>query len=401
MKSRKIFGIAFAVIALLVLVILGGRLIETNNQGEFQVKQAFITGNMTARMSPGTYGQWLGTVKTFRQVATVGFGDQKGEGSADIIGIPVIFSDGSKATISGLVRIKLPDTQEGAVNLLGEYAEGYDHFIRSGVVPVIQNAVKLSANLRSAQDAYTTLALFQQAIDDQLENGIYLTRSEMKEFTTATGDVETRQTTQIMKDSAGNYIRKPNRIQELSCEVLECVIDVPTFDPTVEQSIAARKDEAMKTELSKQEALRAKQEAITAEQQGLANVAPARYEKEVELVKATTDARKVFEVAEFKAKEALENKKALIAKGEGEAEAARLKVRAGLTPQEDAEWNYKTQVGVAEAYAKASPGAFVPEIMVVGGGSGGSNTAMDAVGLNMMMDVQAKMKANASVTTKK
>ena len=63
---------------------------------------------------------------------------------------------------------------------------------------------------------------------------------------------------------------------------------------------------------------------------------------------------------------------------------------------EEAEWNYKTQVGIAGEYAKAQPGAFVPNILVVGGESGGSGVnPMDAVGLNMLMDVQAKMKLQA------
>ena len=156
--------------------------------------------------------------------------------------------------------------------------------------------------------------------------------------------------------------------------------------------IAARKDEAMKTELAKQSAIRAKQDALTAEEQGKANVATAKYEKEVELIAATTKAREKFEVAQFNAKEALENKKKLIATGQGEAEAARLKVKAGLTPQEAAEWKYKTDVGVAAEMAKAQPGAFVPNIMVIGGdGKSGAVNPLDAVGLNMFLDIQSKI----------
>ena len=59
-----------------------------------------------------------------------------------------------------------------------------------------------------------------------------------------------------------------------------------------------------------------------------------------------------------------------------------------MTPQERAEWDYKTAVGIAEALAKSEV-RWVPEIMM--NGNGGSNSAMDAVGLNMMMDVVKKM----------
>lgn len=38
--------------------------------------------------------------------------------------------------------------------------------------------------------------------------------------------------------------------------------------------------------------------------------------------------------------------------GKAQADANRANVAAGLTPQERAEWEYKTKVGVAEALAK-------------------------------------------------
>lgn len=59
-----------------------------------------------------------------------------------------------------------------------------------------------------------------------------------------------------------------------------------------------------------------------------------------------------------------------------------------VTPQERAEWDYKTAVGVAEALANSKV-RWVPEVMMGSNGSNGS--AMDAVGLNMMMDIVGKM----------
>lgn len=384
MKKQRIFAIAFSVLALGMLLMLSS-VIETNSAGFFQVKQAAITGDLTVRFDAGTYGQWFGNISTYKNVATVGFGRQKGEGSADIPAIDVIFNDGSKATISGLVRIKLPLDPDNAINLKKEYAGGFDHFIRSGVVPIVSNAVKLSANLRSAQDAYTTLAVFQQAVDDQLRNGIYETRTEMVKTKNIAGDEEEVSTTVLVLDKNGQPLRRPNRLTGLGCDILECVIDVPSFDAKVEEMIAARKDEAMKTELAKQSAIRAKQDAITAEEQGKANVAKAKYEREVEKIKEVTDAQKKFEVAEYQAKQALEEKKSIIAKGQADAESNRLKVAAGLSPQERAEWDYKTKVGVAAELAKVK----VPTIMMNGDGKNGS--PMDAIGVNMLLDIMNKM----------
>ena len=63
-----------------------------------------------------------------------------------------------------------------------------------------------------------------------------------------------------------------------------------------------------------------------------------------------------------------------------------------MTPQERAEWDYKTKVGVAEALAKSSH-PLVPEIMMTGNGEGknGGANAMDAVGLNMLMNLTDRL----------
>ena len=64
-------------------------------------------------------------------------------------------------------------------------------------------------------------------------------------------------------------------------------------------------------------------------------------------------------------------------------------VRAGLTPQERAEWEYKTKVGVAQALANSTH-PLVPEIMM-NAGDQKNGTAMDAVGLRMLMDITDKL----------
>lgn len=61
-----------------------------------------------------------------------------------------------------------------------------------------------------------------------------------------------------------------------------------------------------------------------------------------------------------------------------------INVAAGLTPAERAEWDYKTAVGVAQALAESKV-SWVPSVMF--GGNGSSNSAMDAVGLKMLLDI--------------
>ncbi len=338
---KKFIGAAI-VVGALILITFGGSIVETNTAGNFQVKQAAMTGDMSVRFAPGMYLQMFGDIKDYKNVATVGFGRQQGEGSANIDAINVIFNDGSKASISGLVRVKLPMTEKEVIALKKEYSGGFDHFIRAGIVPIVTNAVKLSANLRSAQDAYTTLAIFQQAVEDQLKNGPYLTQSDTVEIIKSTGDKERQKVTVIVYDKkTGLPLRLNNRFAELGCDVTEAIIDVPDFDKKVEEMISKRKDEAMKTELSKQSALRARQDAITTAEQGKADVAKANATALVLKKKATVQAQqekevaelaaeKLFKVAEFAAKEALEEAKRVKAVGMAKAAANQALVRAGL-----------------------------------------------------------------------
>jgi hypothetical protein len=396
--KKKITMVFIGVIALMFLFFLGS-IVETNTEGYIQVKQAAISGEMSVRMTPGLYFQNFGTIWTYNRVATVGFGDHKGEKSADIDAIPVIFNDGSKATISGLVRIRLPQTEEGVLEIKKEFAGGYDHFIQSGVVPIVKNAVKLAANLRSAQDAYTTLALFQQAIEDQLRNGTYMTESKTIQVERTTGDPEDRQVTVIVnypKDFegldaegvplAGQPRRIADRFKELGCEVNECVISIPDFDDKVEDMIARRKDEAMKTELAKQAAIRAQQDALTAEEQGKANVATAKYEKEVELVRAVTKARENFEVAQFEAKKAGQIKLKKIEEAKGVAEELRIADGLSAKAQYEIDASVKTSIGVAEALSKW----VAPQIVVLGGDGKGGNGVENALMIQMMRELVNK-----------
>lgn len=77
------------------------------------------------------------------------------------------------------------------------------------------------------------------------------------------------------------------------------------------------------------------------------------------------------------------------AEGEAKAAANRALVSAGLTPAERAEWDYKTAVGVAQALAESKV-SWVPSVMFGGGSS--SNSAMDAVGLKMLLDITKSLE---------
>lgn len=92
-----------------------------------------------------------------------------------------------------------------------------------------------------------------------------------------------------------------------------------------------------------------------------------------------TKAEQEKEVTRLAAEKAEFNKKRVIAECEAEA--------AGLTPQEKAEWDYETKVGVAEALSKTA----WPKIVMGGNTSNGVSAAMDVIALRQMTDLVDKM----------
>lgn len=104
------------------------------------------------------------------------------------------------------------------------------------------------------------------------------------------------------------------------------------------------------------------------------------YDKETKRIwriEAKRMAQQEFEVAELEAKKA--KQVALKVQAEGEAKAAANR----------AEWDYKTAVGVAQALAESKV-SWVPSVMFGGGSS--SNSAMDAVGLKMLLDITKSLE---------
>ena len=130
------------------------------------------------------------------------------------------------------------------------------------------------------------------------------------------------------------------------------------------------------------------QRTIQITEEGKAAAEKAKWEQEKEKAVAVTKAQQEFEVAKLEANKA--QQVALKVKAEGEAKAAanRALVAAGLTPLEKATIEKETAIGIAEALANSKV-RWVPEIIMNGNSSNGS--AMDAVGLNMMMDIVKKM----------
>jgi regulator of protease activity HflC (stomatin/prohibitin superfamily) len=279
--------------------------------------------------------------------------------------------------------------KEAMKNILKEFAGGFSHFVRNGIVPAVNNSVKLSANLRSEQDAYTSLASYQADVEDQLQNGIWKTKSVEKVVTKLTGETERRKITEVVLGDDGSPIRKDNILQSLGCIVTQCQINQPIFDPATEKAITMRKQQSLETEVAKQEAIRAEQDAKTAEAKAKAMVAKKRAEEEVAKVAAVVQAEKERDVAKLRQEAAGYEKKAKILEGQGIAEKKRLIMVADGALEKKLNTYEHVQGLWAKAFAE---GYKVPTVNMGAGDANGTaqtafHRAMDSQTLKNMKEL--------------
>lgn len=396
MKKNNIFAIVITIISM-TLVYLSGSLVEDADKSKNYVCQMPITGEYVVWTDGGLQWQGLGNVRNYSKTSQIEFTDlEKNEGGYVATGenpaAGTTFNDRGKGYIVGSFRVVLPTDEQNMMAIQRDFGSEkalITNLVRPTLYKVITACGPLMSSLESVSETRTDLTAY---ITDQLNNGVYKTKTTKVEVANEiTGEMETRTQAELIYDESapGGYKRQeisPFSQYGITCGIVS-IMDIK-YDAQTQSQIDAQKAANLAVITAKTQAAKAIQETITIEEQGKAHAAEAKWEQEREKAVAVTKAEQEREVSRLAAEKAEFDKKRIVAQGQAEAEANRLKVAAGLTPQEKAEWDYKTTVGIAEAFAKSNV-RWVPEVMMGTGSNSGS--AMDAVGLNMMMDIVKKM----------
>lgn len=403
MSPRKLGIKVFATLAIILTLVFAGQILETNNEGYYQVKQAAVTGDVSVRTDAGMYPQFFGKITTYQISDMYHFSKSNldgGEGE-ETDPIKVRFNDGGTALISGSIKFKL-STKDADQMLLHRDFKNY-HSVKDDLVrQVVTEALMQTATLMRAEESYSTRrSEFTAMAEEQVERGIFATTSNEYKTKDAEGNEFVERIVKVKVGEDGKaLVRKDSPFRTYNITILQFVIKDIDFDATIDNLIAKKKEAEQQKVVAKANAERAKQDAITAKEQGAAKIAVAKAEEEVEKIKAVTqaekekavailEAEKGFESAKLNRQRAQEDAKARLVKQRAEAQANRLLVNAGLTPQEKAEWTFKTQVGVAEKLSQVN----LPGMMVIGGGNKGGQALnpFDAVGLESFMRISDKL----------
>lgn len=317
------------------------------------------------------------------------------------------FNDAVKGEIATSIVISIDISDEDKFLSVADRNKTEKNLIRSRIIPNIDQSIKNTCKLMAAQDYISGQAAdFDRYFQDQLENGMYVLEEYIENQTpevigdsTVVRTIPNKQSRQKrfrIKYRNGEPVRvKGNSLKSYGLTVVQAVVNEIDWEETFETRLQLQKEEVAQTQLEKQQAEREFYRAQKEKAKGEAEKAKerARLEKEQiqQTIAAETEAKvaefnlikekKQFEVEQFKAK----SKK--VAADAQYYENAKL-VSAGLTPQERAEWNYKTAVGVAEQIKDLK----LPQTYIESGkGANGSNNLLQSL---IGADLAKKMMEN-------
>lgn len=402
MKRFKLIGIIVGIIALVFICTLP-MMVEDMDKSKIGINQIPITGTYEYWTNGGFQWQKYGNVSVYDKTSQIWFNEVKKDDNGNVYvdqtlenpAMAITYNDKGKGFVLGSVRVEMPLESKYLERIQTHYGS-QERLIKDLVKPTLGKVViscgPLMSSLESVSEKRTDLIAL---ITDQLNYGVYKTKVRAVEIINPlTGEKQLQKVAEAIQDSlAPNGVKRQEespfafyglKVSQLSINDLE-------YEAATLAQISKQREADMSIVTAKAKALEAVQRTIQIEEEGKASAAQAKWEQEKVKAVEVTKAQQAFEVAELQAKEANEKAKKIIAEGRAEAEANKLKVQAGLTPQERAEWNYKTTVGVAQALAESKI-KWVPEVMIGGANGGNGTNSMDAVGLNMMMDIVNKLK---------
>lgn len=379
---KNLTSITVAVFALM-FIIAAGSLFETNSFGNYQIKQAAVTGEVTVRSEPGLYWQGMGAITTYPISEDLSFEDS---------GVSVRFNDGSIAKVKGTVKFKLSLKPEKQKELHRDYSS-FKNVMDDLILRNVQEALAQSATLMVAEDSYSARrAEFSDMAKQQLERGIFKTVTKNVDSVDETGTKFKKRVIEVIKDEHGvPVVQKESLLKYYEVEILQFVVNDFEYDSKINELIAKKKEAEQIKIVAAAVAEKAKQDALTAEAEGSARIAQAKAEAEVKKMTEVVEAQKKTEVAKLAAQQAKYDAEKIKAQGEAEAYAAKKKVEAGLTPLEKAKIEMETKIGIAKALA----GVKFPERMIISGaGSNGGTNPFEAVGLQALYELSNKIGNN-------
>jgi hypothetical protein len=380
-KLNGIFGTKkFLILGLGVLVLFfllfSGKIVENVDNSEIVVLQS-VSGDIRVIDQPGPVLQNFGIATHYKKSNQFWFSKHTDEGNDQDQSVKIRFNDGGHGTISGSVRWYMPVDHKSILKLHTDFRsqEGIEQeLIRQVLTKSIYMTGPLMSSKESSAEKRNDLLSY---IEDQAINGVYKTKQEdTKVHDDLTNGDKTTTVVKIVQDSKGTPARQEkSAIRNYGVNLQGLALNSIDYSDDVEKQIKLQQNLVMQVQTSIANARKSEQDAITTEQKGKADAAKAKWDQEVIKAKLVTEAQQKKEVAELDAKTAILLAQKVRTDADAESYKNAKMVSAGLTPQEKAQFEMDTKIGVATALSKIQ----LPATYMTGNSNTGGNSMLESI----------------------
>ncbi len=380
MLMRWTIGI-ISVLVLAFLLFGGTSLFEHIDANEILVVQSPVKGVVTTHVAPGIKWQGLGRIVVFNKRDQFWFSSSPDQGKKADESLRIRFNDNAHAKISGSIAWEMPLDYEHLNLLFTKY--GSQHAVEQQLVrTVMEKAIYMTGPMMSSKEsAAERRNELLQLVEDQIENGVYLTQTVAeKSKDPLTGQDRIINVVKLVKDAKGQPVRSADSpLKTFGIKTFNLAINEITYDKEVEDQIKQQQRAIMQVQIAIAKAKEAEQETLTVTEKGKANAATAKWEQEKEKAKAVVIAEQLREVTRLNSEAAEFYRIEQLKRAEGDA-TYRAKVMAAdgalaikLTALKDIHALY---AGAMKDYK----GQWVPSVQMGQNGQQG-NAALDMINL--------------------
>lgn len=360
----------------LILLIFSGKMVENVDNSEIVIIQSPFTGAVSVYTTPGPVMQNFGTATHYKKSNQFWF-SKKSDGNTNVDeSIKIRFNDGGHAQMAGSVRWYMPADDKAILKLhtdFGSQQAVEQQLIRQVVTKAVYMTGPLMSSKESSAEKRNDLLSY---IEDQSINGVYRTvQEDIKIHDDLMNADKTVTVVRIEQDAKGPIRQEVSAIKTYHVLLQGLSINAIDYDEEVERQIKVQQEAYMQVQTAIANSKKAEQDAITTELQGKAAAAKAKWEQEVVKAQAITQAQQEKEVAALAAQTAVLQAQKVKTDADAESYKNQKLVSAGLTPQQRAEIEKDTKIGVAEALSKMQ----LPSTYLAGNGNNKEASMLESI----------------------
>jgi|WetSurMetagenome_2_1015567.scaffolds.fasta_scaffold82001_3 hypothetical protein len=374
---------SFVLIAFFMLVILFKAFVIKNNLTHFCIMEYVVNGERKVKRDPGHYWKGINKVYSWKWANAMWFSTFDDEGSTSDDAVPLMYSDGAKGSVSGIMvysfDYKTPDST--FIRYQDDY-NNQDNFEDRIIRPMNTDALKISSALLTTEESYTTKKKeYGQRALDQLVNGIYRTQVVRDTLMDFTGEKIVGDVTRIINGPNGYERSKERSLSSLNIKVPVFSLYEIDYADLVDSMITKNRTLQMDQIISNANTKLENRKNIEADKMGQVNIIDQKYNQEVSnmlnVIKAETsrDTTKIVaetrvQVSKIKGVIAKTKKDIALTEGTKELTIRNLGIHADNQFQDRLDKYAAIEIRKADAFAKAK-GIF-PRYMLSGGGQTGA-----------------------------